>query len=71
MYFNWSENEVFEVEQMFIALFCILFGAFSAGQAMQFGPDIQSAREAAFRVFSIIEEQSAIDCEGPDQKSAV
>lgn len=68
MYCAWPTKEVFEVDRMFIALFCILFGAFTAGQAMQFGPDISAAKQAASRVFSYIEEPSKINPDGEDQK---
>ena len=31
LYYNWPKVEVFQVENMYIAVFCILFGAFTAG----------------------------------------
>jgi len=70
LYFRWPEAEVLQADSMFIAMFCILFGAFTAGQALQFGPDVVKAKQAAAKVFSIIERPSRIDVAGEDQKSA-
>lgn len=54
---------------MFIAMFCMLFGSFSAGQAMQFGPDIVKAKEAGMKVYAIIDRPSKIDVMKEDQKN--
>jgi len=51
---------------MYIAMFCLLFGAFTAGQAMQFGPDMVKAKQAALKVYSIIDRPSKIDVSGPN-----
>lgn len=42
--YGWPDLEVMQSDNMFIAMFCLMFGAFSAGQAMQFGPDVQKAK---------------------------
>ena len=42
-YYRDSESDVFAGDNMYISMFCLLFGAFTAGQASQFGPDIAKA----------------------------
>lgn len=46
---------------VFRCIFCIMFGAFAAGNAQQFGPSAVKGLEAAKRIFSIIDEPSKID----------
>lgn len=46
---------------MYLALFAIMFGAFSAGNAFAFGPDGKKAAEAAKKVFTITATPSEID----------
>ena len=48
-------------EDIFYALFAMLFGTFGAGQAQQFGPQIGKGVKAAHRVFMIVDEQSELD----------
>ncbi len=40
---------------IYIALLAIMFGATAAGNAVQFGPDIGRAGQAADKIFSIID----------------
>jgi len=40
-------------EDVFIAIFAMFFGAFGAGQATTFGPDIGKATQAAIKIFKI------------------
>lgn len=56
-------NNIFTVaiEDVLIAIFAMMFGAFQAGEATQFGPDLGKAGAAAKRIFSIIEDPSLID----------
>ena len=61
MYYKWPESEVLQVDNMYIAMFCLLFGAFTAGQAMQFGPDVVRAKSAAMKIYAIIDRPSKID----------
>jgi ATP-binding cassette subfamily B (MDR/TAP) protein 1 len=49
-----------ENEDVFIAIFSIMFAAFGAAQAQQFGPSAGKAAKAAMRIFSIIDEESEI-----------
>lgn len=51
---------------IFLALFCIMFGASHAGSASAMGPDIGKAGGAAKRVFKIMEYPSQIDAVGED-----
>lgn len=40
-------------ENVMLCIFAIFFGAFSAAQAQQFGPDVKKAKEAAIKIFKI------------------
>ena len=44
-------------QDIFIAIFSMVFGAMSCGQAQQFGPDLGKARRAAERIFEILDHQ--------------
>lgn len=44
-----------------MAMFAMMFGAFAAGQANQFGPDMGKGRKAATNIFSYIELPSTIN----------
>lgn len=46
---------------MWIALFCILFGVLSSGNAKDFGADVAASHDAAIKVFTITETPSDID----------
>lgn len=48
-------------EDIFIALFAIMFGANAAGTAASFGPDAGKAEAAASKIFRIIETPSTIN----------
>ena len=51
-------------------MFSILFGSFGASQAIQQGPDMARSRQAAVKVYSIIDKPSQIDVLAPDQDKA-
>lgn len=48
-------------EDVFISIFAMFFGAFGAGQASTFGPDIGKATQAAIKIFRITELDSQIN----------
>jgi hypothetical protein len=48
-------------QSIFIAIFAMMFGAMSAGQSQQFGPDVGKAKQAACTIFSIMDVPSEID----------
>nr|AOQ25828.1 ABC transporter B family member 1 [Moneuplotes crassus] len=48
-------------ENCFLAIFVLMFAAWGAGQAQQFGPSQGKAFKSAIRIFSIIDEPSEID----------
>ena len=50
----WPDYEYLEGERMYISMFSLLFGAFTAGQAAQFGPDIAAANKSAIKIYKII-----------------
>lgn len=55
-------------EDVFLATFAMMFGAFAAGQANQFGPDVGKAKKAGLTIFSYIDfptKINAVDIE-PD-----
>jgi ABC-type transport system involved in Fe-S cluster assembly fused permease/ATPase subunit len=49
-----------EVDKVFMAIFCMMFGAQAAGQASSFGPDVGKAKIAAQKIFTIIDTPSQI-----------
>ena len=50
-----------ESQDIFVAIFSMIFGAMSCGQAQQFGPDLGKARQAAERIFGILDEPNMLD----------
>ena len=50
-------------ENCFLAIFILMFAAWGAGQAQQFGPSQGKAFQSAIRIFSIIDEPSEIDAD--------
>jgi len=48
-------------EDVFVALFAIMWGASHAGSAAAFGPDMGKARAAAERIYKIIDQPSQIN----------
>lgn len=48
-------------EDVFVAIFAMFFGAYAAGQASTFGPDIGKATEAAAKIFRITDIPSEIN----------
>jgi hypothetical protein len=45
---------------MFMAIFCMMFGAQASGQASSFGPDLGKAKTAAGKIFGIIDTPTQI-----------
>jgi len=50
-------------ENCFLAIFVLIFAAWGAGQAQQFGPSQGKAFKSAIRIFSIIDEPSEIEAD--------
>ncbi len=50
-----------DTDKVFMAIFCIMFGAQASGQAQSFGPDLGKAKTAAAKVFGIIDTPSEIE----------
>lgn len=50
-----------QTADIFIALFAMMMGAMSSGQAQQFGPDIGKAKQAATKIFGIVDVPSEIN----------
>lgn len=48
-------------EDVFLATFAMMFGAFAAGQANQFGPDMGKAKKAGMTIFSYIDTPTKIN----------
>ena len=55
---------------MYVAMFSVLFGAFTAGQTMSFAPDVKKAQDAAMKIYSTIDLPSKIDALAESQNSA-
>jgi len=55
------ENFGADPENVFIAIFCIMFGAQQLGSSSAFGPDMGKAKGAAVRIFELIDNPSSID----------
>lgn len=53
-------------EKLFVALWCVLVGAFGAGQAVAYGPQEFAAWASALRIFGIIDIPSEIDASKTD-----
>ena len=58
-------------EDVFIALFAIMFGASQAGTAQSFGPEMGKANAAAEKIFKIIEHPSAINAVAIDDQKGM
>ena len=56
-------------EDVFIALFAIMFGANAAGNAASFGPDMEKAEAAAKKIFKVIEVPSTINAVEMDEEN--
>jgi ABC-type multidrug transport system fused ATPase/permease subunit len=50
-----------KMDDIMIALFCIMFGSSQAGAAAAYGPDMAKATDAAKRIFGITESESEIN----------
>ncbi len=48
-------------EDVFVAIFAMFFGAYAAGQASTFGPDVGKATQAAVKIFKITDLPSEIN----------
>ena len=48
-------------EDLFLAIFIIMFSSYGSGQAQQFAPSAGKGKRAANRIFSIIDEESELD----------
>ncbi len=49
---------------IFVAIYAMMFGAMSVGNAQSFGPDVGKANAAADKVFGITDSRSKIDALG-------
>ena len=55
---------------MFIAMFCFVFGAFTAAQSMSMGPDLAKATKAAQKIFLVMRRPSMVDPLSDETKAA-
>lgn len=44
-----------QTDRVFMAIFCMMFGAQQSGQAQSFGPDLGKAKIAANKIFGIVD----------------
>jgi hypothetical protein len=54
--------------KMYVAIFAMMFAAVTAGNAQAFGPDLGKAKNAAEKIFGIIDQKSKIDVFEEDRK---
>ena len=54
-------------KDLFLSIFGVLFAAFGAGNAMQYAPDVGSAKTAAVNVFEILDREPKIKIDAPNQ----
>nr|AAK19598.2 putative ABC transporter [Sterkiella histriomuscorum] len=54
-------------DDIFVAIFAMMFGAMAAGQAQQFGPDMGKAKAASAKVFGMMDLPSKINAVEQDQ----
>lgn len=62
----WSGSKFVEkyhisTEDMFIAIFVIMFAAWGSGQAQQYAPAAGKGKKSAFRIYGIIDEETELD----------
>ena len=69
-HYHWPDAGVLQVDTMYVAMFAVLFGAFTAGQTMSFAPDVKKAQDAAMKIYSTIDLPSKIDALAESQNSA-
>ena len=53
--------EYCEMRVLYIAMFMIIFGAFTAATSFSMGPDITKAKRAAIKIFTIMRTPSKVD----------
>jgi len=54
-------------KDLFLSIFAILFAAYGAGNAMQYAPDVGSARAAGVSIFEILDREPKIKIDAPNQ----
>lgn len=56
-----KDNDIASGENVFLATFALMFGAYSAGQSNQYGPDMGKGQKAAEKIFTYIDTKSRIN----------
>lgn len=64
IYKEYPDYEYAQYDKLYISMFVFIFGAFTAVQSTSLGPDMNKAKRAAIKIFSIIDRPSAIDVMG-------
>ena len=59
--YAYPDTKALSYENMYIAMFIFIFGAFTAAQSTSMGPDMNKAKKAAIKVFTIMDTPSKID----------
>lgn len=59
--FIWDEKDASNAVNIFVAIFCIMFGAYAAGSTKQYGPSISKGIKSAQKIFDIVDEIGEID----------
>lgn len=70
LFAKWPTYEYTSYDKMYIAMFVIIFGFFTAAQSISIGPDVKKAKKAAIKIFYIIARPSRIDVHSEETKAA-
>ena len=61
LFYAYPDYEYCSYRRLYISMFVFIFGAFTAAQSSSMGPDVNKAKKAALKIFSIMERPSKID----------
>lgn len=67
LYKAYPEYEYTQFDQMMLAMFVFIFGAFTAAQSISMGPDVKKATKSAMKIFTIIRTPSKVDTGKADE----
>ena len=70
LYARWPNSKVTQFDVLFISMFCIIFGFFTAAQSLSMGPDAEKAMKAALKIFYMMKRPSKIDVLSEETQAA-
>ena len=66
LYGAYPDYEYTQYDKMYIAMFLIIFGAFTAAQTSSIGPDVGKAKRAGRKIFTMMRIPSKVDVMDPE-----